>query len=37
MIGVALKGTTGQTVTNRQVTQPIQKTSISNENTEQQV
>ena len=27
MIGVALKGTTGQTMTNRQVTQPIQKTS----------
>ena len=27
MIGVAPKGTTGQTMTNRQVTQPIQKTS----------
>ena len=27
MIGVALRGTTGQTTMNRQVTQPIQKTS----------
>ena len=27
MIGVAPKGTTGQTMTNRQVTQPIWKTS----------
>ena len=27
MIGVALKGTTGQTMMNRQVTQPTQKTS----------
>ena len=27
MIGVAPKGTTGQTMTNRQVTQPIRKTS----------
>ena len=27
MIGVALRGTTGQTMTNRQVTQPIWKTS----------
>ena len=27
MIGVALRGTTGQTTTNRQVTQPIWKTS----------
>ena len=27
MIGVAPRGTTGQTRTNRQVTQPIQKTS----------
>ena len=27
MIGVAPKGTTGQMMTNRQVTQPIQKTS----------
>ena len=27
MIGVALRGTTGQTTTNRQVTQPIQKMS----------
>ena len=27
MIGVALRGTTGQTMMNRQVTQPIQKTS----------
>ena len=27
MIGVALRGTTGQTMTNRQVTQPIQKMS----------
>ena len=27
MIGVVLKGTTGQTMTNRQVTQPIWKTS----------
>ena len=27
MIGVALRGTTGQTATNRQVTQPIQKMS----------
>ena len=26
MIGVALRGTTGQTMMNRQVTQPIQKT-----------
>ena len=27
MIGVAPRGTTGQTITNRQVTQPIWKTS----------
>ena len=27
MIGVALRGTTGETTMNRQVTQPIQKTS----------
>ena len=29
MIGVALRGTTGQTRTNRQVTQPIWKTSCN--------